>query len=176
MLPGGAVGARGSRTADAPAQHSLARLAAPPPPPTRPRNRTRAQIENPVRVLPMARFCVGNRAAALSALKHAPDVQRAIEAGLLAAAAAGADGGDGGDGGGGDGATVPAAVPPADAVQRMRAVQSGYFEKGGLRPLPATASPPLAPRPPAPPQANGQGLAGRPPLPAPPAVAMKRSE
>ena len=174
MLPGGAVGARGSRTADAPAQRSLARWAALPPTPTRPRNSTRAQIENPVRVLPMARFCVGNRAAALSTVKHAPDVQHAIEAGLLAAAAAGAD--DGGDGGGGDGAAVPAAVPPADAVQRMRAVQSGYFEKGGLRPLPATASPPLAPRPPAPPQTNGQGLAGRPPLPAPPAVAMKRSE
>lgn len=46
------------------------------------------QIENPVRVLPMRRFCVGNRAAALSAVRHFSDVQQAIEAGLLAAAAA----------------------------------------------------------------------------------------
>ena len=48
-----------------------------------------AQIENPVRVLPMRRFCVGNRTAALSAVRHFSDVQQAIEAGLLAAAAAG---------------------------------------------------------------------------------------
>ncbi|PRW45440.1 UPF0187 chloroplastic [Chlorella sorokiniana] len=48
------------------------------------------QIENPVRVLPMRRFCIGNRTAALSMVRHHGDVQHAIEAGLLAAAAAAA--------------------------------------------------------------------------------------
>lgn len=48
------------------------------------------QIENPVRVLPMRRFCIGNRTAALSMVRHQHDVQHAIENGLLAAAAAAA--------------------------------------------------------------------------------------
>lgn len=116
----------------------------------------------------MARFCVGNRAAALSMVKHASDVQHTIEAGLLAAAAAGADGGSGGADG------LPA-VPPPEAVQRMRAVQSGYFEKGGLQPMHDSPQQQALPPPPLP-QPNGQGLAGRPPLPAPPEASMKRSE
>ena len=36
----------------------------------------------------MRRFCIGNRTAALSMVRHHGDVQHAIEAGLLAAVAA----------------------------------------------------------------------------------------
>jgi hypothetical protein len=45
------------------------------------------QIENPVRVLPLHSFCVGLKTAALSMVRHHPDVQRAIDSGLAAAAA-----------------------------------------------------------------------------------------
>ena len=92
------------------------------------------QIENPVRVLPMRRFCVGNRAAALSMVQHHGDVQQAIEAGLLAAAAAAAaesptaafaDGkghaaANGGHHSSGSGVQVgiPLAAPPAAAMTR----------------------------------------------------------
>lgn len=93
-----------------------------------------SQIENPVRVLPMARFCVGNRTAALSMVKHFPDVQHAIKNGLMAAAAA--EGPEGPE---------PPAVPPPDAMQRMRQSQSGYGLKHLQRPNGQAASlPPLA--------------------------------
>jgi len=92
------------------------------------------QIENPVRVLPMRRFCVGNRAAALSMVRHHGDVQQAIEAGLLAAAAAAAESptaafadskkghasANGGHHSSGSGVQVgiPLAAPPAAAMER----------------------------------------------------------
>jgi hypothetical protein len=47
------------------------------------------QIENPVRVLPMHRFCVGNKTAALSMGQHDWKVQEVLEAALGAAEAAG---------------------------------------------------------------------------------------
>ncbi|EFN52998.1 hypothetical protein CHLNCDRAFT_137443 [Chlorella variabilis] len=45
------------------------------------------QIENPVRVLPLHSFCLGMKTAALSMVRHQPDVQRAIDTGLVAASA-----------------------------------------------------------------------------------------
>ncbi|KAL4855857.1 hypothetical protein ACK3TF_003624 [Chlorella vulgaris] len=45
------------------------------------------QIENPVRVLPLSSFCVGLKTAVLSLVRYQPDVQRAIDIGLAAAAA-----------------------------------------------------------------------------------------
>lgn len=50
-------------------------------------NLSAAQIENPVRVLPLSSFCVGLKTAVLSLVRYQPDVQRAIDIGLAAAAA-----------------------------------------------------------------------------------------
>ncbi|KAI8469253.1 MAG: Bestrophin, RFP-TM, chloride channel-domain-containing protein [Monoraphidium minutum] len=80
------------------------------------------QIENPMLVLPMHRFCVGNRMAALSLAQNHARVTDVMEAGLAAARAGGGPaGGPAGGAAAGKGGAAAAGAPAGAAVVTVAA-------------------------------------------------------